>query len=169
MDQNRQVLTLITAGCGGSAAARVFPKKLGRRVSERTASTARSELSKKKIFFDCRSSRKFFNMNNCHAKDFQHKNFPIYGTPHIGWYILYIPPLIGEFLGVYSEGHRPEWYRCFNNWREVISSNFWQHYSLSLACLAAPTGGKVMHVYCVLQDVMHWEGRVSTSSEPHDW
>ena len=106
---------------------------------------------KKKIFFDCRSSRKFFNMNNCHAKDFQHKNFPIYGTPHIGWYILYIPPLIGEFLGVYSEGHRPEWYRCFNNWREVISSNFWQHYSLSLACLAAPTGGKVMHVYCVLQ------------------
>lgn len=123
----------------------------------------------KKDFLRLPQFAKFFNMNNCHAKDFQHENFPIYGTPHIGWYILYIPPLIGEFLGVYSEGHRPEWYRCFNNWREVISSNFWQHYSLSLACLAAPTGGKVMHVYCVLQDVMHWEGRVSTSSEPHDW
>ena len=31
----------------GSAAAQVFPKKLAQRVSERTASTARSELLKK--------------------------------------------------------------------------------------------------------------------------
>ena len=79
-DQNRQVLTFVTAGHGGSTAAWVFPKKLCRRVSKRMASTAKSDSSPPKIRFNHCGLWKFFNTNNCHAKDFQHENFPIYGT-----------------------------------------------------------------------------------------
>ena len=63
----------------GCAAARVFPKKLGQRASERTVSTARLESLKNNNRFDHCGSRKIFNMNNCHTKDFQHENYPIYG------------------------------------------------------------------------------------------
>ena len=44
VDQNKHVCTY---NCHGSAAAQIFPKKLVRHVSERAASTARSESFKK--------------------------------------------------------------------------------------------------------------------------
>ena len=67
-------LATICHGHGGFAAARVFPKKLGWRVSERTASIARSASLKKKLL---QSPQFALNMNNCHTKDSQHNNSPI--------------------------------------------------------------------------------------------
>ena len=75
-DRNRQVSTYI---CHGSAAATVFPKKLGRCVSERTASTARSVVKKFASISAVR--KKIISANNCHTNDFQHKNFPIIQCP----------------------------------------------------------------------------------------
>ena len=65
---------------GGSTAARVFPKKLGRCVSESTASTLCSR-SLKRICecFNHVSSRKMFNTNNYHVNNFQRESIPTYG------------------------------------------------------------------------------------------
>ena len=76
-DRNRQVLAFVTTIVGAQQLEFSRRSWVGVLVKERQV---QHSLNRKKNRFDHCGLRKFINMNNCHTKDFQHKNYPIYSA-----------------------------------------------------------------------------------------